>query len=155
MNSSHWKLSHRVGRTRDICASLKFSNNGNCVIKVEGERFPGRVLDSTERTLDPSGRAEEKGRKWGRCWTEDALYVIRLGQGGFHEVSVGVRESPDGTLSGKQQRNRPGKWSGEFLSPRIRSMFVKEMFLQTRWWKPSNVILSIPMFFLDQFLFQF
>lgn len=47
----------------DICASLKFSNNGNCVIKVEGERFPGRVLDSTKRTLDPSGRAEEKGRK--------------------------------------------------------------------------------------------
>ncbi|KOX67958.1 hypothetical protein WN51_07938 [Melipona quadrifasciata] len=28
----------------------------------------------------------------------DALYVIRLGQGGFHEVSVGVRESPDGRL---------------------------------------------------------
>lgn len=77
-------------------------------------------IQRSER-LTLSGRAEEKGRK---C-TVDALYVIRLGQGGFHEVSVGVRESPDGTLSGKQQRYRPVKRSAEFLSPRIRSMFVK------------------------------
>lgn len=56
------------------------------------------VLASAKRTLDSTGQARRKGGQW----TQDALYVIRFGQDTFHEVSVGVRELPDGLLAGKQ-----------------------------------------------------
>lgn len=96
---------YNTRNTADICASLKSSNNGNCVIKVEGERFLGSLtssLGSTKRTLDPSGQVERKDLSMvsGRRTRYTSLDSDRVVFMKYPWVS-GNRQM---VLSGKQQR---------------------------------------------------
>ncbi|CAD1479417.1 unnamed protein product, partial [Heterotrigona itama] len=82
--------------------SLKLSNNDRGVndSRGAGTRLTRESWTQRSGRLTPErcGQVERKDVSMVGGYGVDALYVIRLGQGGFHEVSVGVRESPDGRL---------------------------------------------------------